>query len=180
MYRKRNPLIVVLSGKSKSGKNLVASYIKEYFGGPACIEVAYAYHIKDYLKRMNKYDEQNKENYRSLLQEFGADFLLKEIDPKFLINRVREDISVFSYHYDVIIVTDARLVPEIKMPKEEFKNVVTIRITSNRDNELSNEQQKHITETGLDNYSDFDYIIENNTSIEELKNKVIKIMNEVK
>ena len=180
MYKKMNPLIIILSGKARTGKNVVANIIEEYIGKEKCIQVSYAYHIKDYLKRMNKYDEQNKENYRSLLQEFGADFLLKEIDPKFLINRVREDISVFSYHYDVIIVTDARLVQEIKMPKEEFKNVVTIRITSNRDNELSNEQQKHITETGLDNYSDFDYIIENNTSIEELKNKVIKIMNEVK
>lgn len=180
MFKKRNPLIIVLSGKAKSGKNLVASYIKEYFKENNCIEVAYAYYIKDYLKRMKKYDEQDKEKYRSLLQEFGVEFLQKEIDPIFLINRVREDINVFSYYYDVIIVTDARLINEIKMPKEEFERVITIRITIDKDSPLTPSEQKHITETGLDDYLDFDYIIENNDSLEKLKNKVIKIMDEVK
>ena len=52
MYKKREPLIIILSGKAKSGKNIVADIINEHYKNS--IQVAYAYYIKDYLKRMNK------------------------------------------------------------------------------------------------------------------------------
>ena len=178
MYKKREPLIIILSGKAKAGKNIVADIIKEYFNNS--IQVAYAYYIKDYLKRMNKYNEQEKEQYRSLLQEFGIDFLSKYINPKFLINRVVEDIEVFSYFYDVIVITDARLIDEIEIPKQKFSNVITIRIERNNNNILTETEKKHITETGLDNYSNFDYIIENDSTIENLKNQTIDILKGVK
>lgn len=178
MYKKREPLIIILSGKAKAGKNIVADIIKEYFNNS--IQVAYAYYIKDYLKRMNKYNEQEKEQYRSLLQEFGIDFLSKYINPKFLINRAMEDIEVFSYFYDVIVITDARLIDEIEMPKQKFSNVITIRIENNKNNNLTETEKKHITETELDNYSNFDYIIENNSTIENLKNQTIDILKGVK
>lgn len=180
MYKKREPLIIILSGKAKSGKNLVANYIKEYYKENNCIEVAYAYYIKDYLKRMNKYNEQEKNKYRSLLQEFGVEFLSKQIDSKFLINRVMEDIEVFSYFYDVIVITDARLVEEIEIPKQKFSNVITIRIENNNNNNLTELEKNHITETGLDNYTGFDYILKNNSTIEDLKKQIIEILKGVK
>lgn len=180
MYKKREPLIIILSGKAKSGKNLVASYIKEYYKENKCIEVAYAYYIKDYLKRMNKYNEQEKNKYRSLLQEFGVEFLSKQINPKFLINRVMEDIEVFSYFYDVIVITDARLIEEIEIPKQKFLNIITIRIENNNNNNLNELEKNHITETGLDNYTGFDYIIENNSTIDDLKKQILEILKGVK
>jgi len=180
MYEKKSPVIFILSGKARSGKDLVANIIEEYFHNKRCIKVSYAYYIKDYLKRMNKYDENNKDVYRTLLQEFGFNFLRKHIDLNFLTHRVEEDIEVFSYFYDVIIITDARLISEIEMPKEKYKNVITIRITNNNDNNLTTEEKEHITETGLDSYSNFDYVINNNSTIEELKNNIIKIFKEVR
>ena len=178
MYKKRDPLIIILSGKAKSGKNVVADIINEYYKNS--IQVAYAYYIKDYLKRMNKYNEQEKAQYRSLLQEFGVEFLSKHINSKFLINRVMEDIEVFSYFYDVIVITDARLVDEIEMPKQKFSNVITIRIENNNNNNLSESEKNHITETGLDNYLGFDYILKNNSTIEDLKNQITEILKGVK
>ena len=136
MYQKKDPKIFILSGKAKSGKNLVGSIIEEYFGKEKCIQVAYAYHIKDYLIRMNRYEESEKAKYRSLLQEFGSDFLNKNINSKFLINRVLEDIEVFSYFYDIIVITDARLVDEIEIPKQKYENVVTIRISNDTENKI--------------------------------------------
>lgn len=180
MYEKKNPIIFILSGKAKSGKNEVANIIEKYFQEKNCMQVSYAYYIKDYLTRMGKYSESEKAKYRSLLQEFGVDFLAKKIDQKFLINRVIEDIEVFSYFYNVIIITDARLVDEIEIPKQKFQNVITIRISNNNQNDLTETERKHITETGLDTYSKFDYIIENNTTIEELKNKTIEILKGVR
>lgn len=180
MYKKKKPLIFVLSGKAKSGKNMVAHVIEEYYKKENCIQVAYAYYIKDYLKRMGKYDESKKAKYRSLLQEFGMDFLGKKIGTNFLIDRAMEDVEVFSYFYDVIIITDARLVAEIETPKQNFENVITIRILNNNQNDLTKKEKEHITETDLDLYTDFDYIIENNSTIDELKDKTIEILKGVR
>lgn len=176
MYQKKNVKIFVLSGKAKSGKNAVANIIEEYYKKENCIELSYAYYIKDYLTRMGKYNEMEKEKYRSLLQEFGVGFLGKQVDSKFLIHRLLEDIEVFSYFYDVIIITDARLVDEVEIPKQKFANVTTIRISNNNQNNLTDEERKHITETGLDGYTKFDYIIENDATIEVLKEKTIEIL----
>ena len=172
MYQKKNLKIFILSGKAASGKNVVANIIQEYFKKENCIQVSYAYYIKDYLTRMGKYNESEKSRYRSLLQEFGIDFLSKHIDSHFLIRRVLEDIEVFSYFYDVIIITDARLIDEVEIPKKHFQNVTTIRITNHTKNDLTEMEQKHITEVDLDLYEKFDYVIENNGSLEELQEKV--------
>lgn len=176
MYEKKNTKIYIVSGKAKSGKNAVANIIEEYYGKEKCIQISYAYYIKDYLSRMGKYQESEKAKYRSLLQEFGVEFLQKHIDSTFLIDRALQDIEVFSYFYDVIIITDARLIDEIEIPKQKFKNVITIRIINNNENDLSEQEKEHITETGLDTYTNFDYVIENHSSIEELKNKTIEIL----
>ena len=53
----------------------------------------------------------------------------------------------------------------------------TIRINrDNIDNNLTENQKNHITETDLDNYNNFDYIVDNNKDYDTLKNAVIKIM----
>ena len=176
MYQKKNPKIYILSGKAKSGKNLVGNIIEEYYGKENCIQIAYAYYIKDYLIRMGKYSEQEKSKFRTLLQEFGVDFLAKHIDSKFLIQRVLQDIEVFSYFYDVIVITDARFDYEIEIPKQYVEDVTTIRIINSDENNLTALEKKHITEVGLDAYPNFDYVIENNSNIQNLKDKTIEIL----
>ena len=46
-------------------------------------------------------------------------FIKNNIDDKLLINRILQDIEVFSYFYDIIIISDARLVDEIESIKEK-------------------------------------------------------------
>jgi len=156
-----NPKILILSGKAKSGKNLAANLIEEYYASKKCIQLSYAYYLKQYVKKITKWDGNENTKPRKLLQDLGIDLLKKQIDDKLLIRRICEDIKVYSYFYDIIIITDARLKDEIEIPLKMFKNVKTIRITrENFDNELSNEEKKHITETDLDNYDNFDYVID--------------------
>ena len=74
--------------------------------------------------------------------------------------RTIEDLKVYSYFYDVVTISDARLKPEVMMPKKEFDNVYVIKVVRpNFDNGLTKEQQNHITETDLDDYTDYDYEI---------------------
>lgn len=49
----------------------------------------------------------------------------------------------------------------------------------NYENNLNDTERKHITETALDNYDDYDYVLVNDGSIEELNEKVIKIIDGV-
>ena len=74
---------------------------------------------------------------------------------------------MYSYFYDIIIITDARLKEEIEIPKKSFSNVITIRIQNKEENNLTEKEKKHITETNLDTYKDFDYIISDKEKIEK-------------
>ena len=174
-YSNRNPKIFILSGKAKSGKNLIADFIEEYYSDKKCIQLSYAYYLKQYVKKITTWDGNEQNKPRDLLQSLGID-LIKKIDDKLLIRRVMEDVQVYSYFFDVIIITDARLIEEIETPKSLF-NCITIRINKD-DNNLTLEQKKHITETNLDDYRNFDYVI-NNNDISETKNQIINILKEV-
>lgn len=168
-YINKNPKIFILSGKAKSGKNYVADIISDYYKNS--IQISYAYYLKQYVKKINNWDGLEETKPRTLLQSLGID-LIKKIDKELLIRRVMEDIKVYSYFFDVIIVTDARLKEEIIIPKNLF-DCITIRING-KDNDLTLEQKNHITETDLDNYK-FDYVI-NNVDINKTKEEVLKLL----
>lgn len=168
-YINKNPKIFILSGKAKSGKNYVADIISDYYKNS--IQISYAYYLKQYVKKISNWDGLEETKPRTLLQSLGID-LIKKIDKELLIRRVMEDIKVYSYFFDVIIVTDARLKEEIIIPKNLF-DCITIRING-KDNHLTLEQKNHITETDLDNYK-FDYVI-NNVDINKTKEEVLKLL----
>ena len=172
-YINRNPKIFILSGKAKSGKNYVADIISDYYKNS--IQISYAYYLKQYVKKITKWDGREETKPRDLLQSLGID-LIKKIDKELLIRRVMEDIKVYSYFFDVIIVTDARLKEEIAIPKQLF-NCITIRINGS-DNNLTDKQKNHITEIDLDNYT-FDYVIDN-TNLNKTKEEILKILGGIK
>lgn len=177
-FIKRNSKIYLLSGKARSGKNEVAKIIEEYYKDKKCICLSYSYYLKDYVKRITDWDGSEATKPRDFLQQVGIELIKEQIDSQLLIRRLVEDIKVFSYFYDIIIITDARLVNEIEIPKATFENVTTIRVIRNKDNELTDNQKQHLTETDLDNYETFDYII-NNNSYDALKSEVYQILDEV-
>lgn len=178
-YINKNPKIFIISGKARSGKDEVAAIIKDYYQNKKCKKLSYAYYLKQYVKKITGWDGSEETKPRDLLQNMGTNFLAEKIDKHFLIKRMCEDINIYSYFYDVIIITDARLVDEIEIPKNKFSNVITIRVSRNFDNQLTKEQKDHITETGLDDYQRFDYIIDNNENYGELIDNVKNVLDEV-
>lgn len=174
----RNPKIFTISGKAGSGKNTISSIIKEFYGDSA-IEISFSYYIKDYAKRISNWDGSEDAKPRELLQQLGIELVRNKIDSKLFINRTLEDIKVLSYFYDVIIISGGRLVEEIETIKENFPNSISIGVTSNKGNNLTDSEKSHFTETALDNYNNYDYVINNNDSYEVLKNDVLNILKEV-
>ena len=96
--------------------------------------------------------------------------------PKIFINRMIEDIKVYNLYFDVVIIDDVRLPMEIEDLKNTFNNVYAMYVINQfAPSKLTLEEQMHITETALENYSNFDITIVND-NIERLDDRVIKFI----
>ena len=173
----RDPKIFMISGKAGTGKNTISNIIKEFYGDNA-IEISFSYYIKDYAKRVSNWDGSEETKPRELLQQLGVELVRNNIDPMLFINRTLEDIKVFSYFYDVIIISGGRLVEELETIKKYYPTAISIGVMSDSENNLTDEQKKHLTENSLNNYSNFDYIVYNNGTKDELEKKIIEIIGE--
>ena len=175
----KNPKIFIISGKAESGKDLVSDIICNLYKDKKCKKLAYAYYLKNYVKDITGWDGNEDNKPRDFLQTFGIDFIKNKINNDLLIRRMCEDIQIYSHFYDVLIITDARLIDEIEIIKNIYSNSLSIRIVSNVENNLTDKQKSHITETDLDNYNKFDYTIENNGIYDKLVNDIQNIIGEV-
>jgi hypothetical protein len=175
-----NPKIIILCGKAEVGKNKSASILSNMLKeqGKKAVIIAYASYLKEYAKNILSWDGNEDTKPRSFLQNLGIDIIKNKIDDKFLINRIIEDIKVYSFFYDVIIISDARMVEEITDIKDNFNNVIVVKIVG-KENSLTDEQKNHITEIALDNYEDYDFIINNTSDINNLSENLKKIVEEV-
>ena len=145
------------------------------------IKIAYASYLKMYAKNILNWDGNENNKPREFLQQLGVELIKNNIDSKMLINRIIEDIKVYSYFFDIAIITDARLDKEIISLKKAFRDVISINIERpNLVSELTGTEQAHVTETGLDNFNDYDYVIINDGSLEDLEKKVIEIGETIK
>lgn len=173
----RNPKIIILSGKAQSGKNECSNIIKNYYDrlGLRTIVISYAFYLKVYAKNVLGWDGNDSSKPRDFLQQVGVELIKNNINSNMLVDRVIDDIKVYSYFFDIIVISDARFVNEISSIKNNFSNVCVIHVLG-KDNSLSDKQRSHSTETGLDDYSDYDFIINNDGSKDELKKKVLEVV----
>jgi len=174
--------VLIISGKARSGKDTSSEIIEKYYDSNALkvIKLAYADYIKMYAKNISDWDGKDETKPRELLQYLGTELIREKIDKLFFINRMIEDVKVYSYFFDVIIISDARIPEEIDIIKNNFCTAISINIIRpGFVNELSSSEKKHITEIGLDNYNDYDIEIVNDSSIEDLNNKICNILRSV-
>lgn len=176
-FKKKNPKIYILSGKAESGKNEIAKIITEFYEQKSkkIITISYASYLKQYAKEIIKWDGNEKNKPREFLQQIGVELIKNNIKGNLLIERIIDDVKVYSYFFDIIIISDARFKEEIEEIKKLSNNVVVMNI-HRKNNSLTKQQQNHITETALDNYNKYDYKIENEDSKETLKRKIFNIL----
>lgn len=175
---KRNIKIIIISGKAKSGKNLIANIIKNNIYNKKTIILAYAFYLKEYAKNISSWDGNENNKPRTLLQELGIELIKNKIDENLLIRRMLEDIEIYSYFFDIVIISDARFANEINVIKDKYEDVITIHVDG-IENDLTDEQRSHITENALDNYDKYDYIIKNNGTKKDLEEKIDMIMGRI-
>lgn len=155
-----------MSGKARSGKGTAAEVILEKYNG---IPFAFADDIKKIAYKYFGWHGGKDELGRKLLQDIGT--AGRNYNRDIWADKTVDRIQEYSSDNQLAVVTDTRYPNEIQRVKHEFSDVVTIRIT--RD---SVEKLKHPSETALDQWTDWDYIVENNGSLEEFQRKILKII----
>ncbi len=159
--------IFLLAGKAGSGKDLLGSYMKnkyDFIGDNTCILHITA-PLYEYAKNYFSWDGNMQDKPREFLQEMGIEIIKKKLHKEtFLIDRLCEDIDILKHYFSVFIITDGRLKSEFNELRKRFPDIKIIYVKRNNyDNRLTNKEKKHITETDMENYKDYDYIIENTT-----------------
>ena len=171
--------IFVIGGCARSGKSTFGSFLKEElkdYGYKPCV-MQITSPLYGYARNYFDYDPNRDPKPREFLQKMGIEIIKEKLGKKdFLLNRLYEDVEILSNFFDAFIITDARLIEEILNIKNKYDDVVSIKLVrKDYDNELTEEEKKHITEKEIVMYDDFDYIIENK-GINSLKEAALEII----
>jgi phosphomevalonate kinase len=163
--------IIIFSGKQYSGKDTAGKILMEAM--PSYKRCAMGDVIKLEYGKLNgvSYEEieANKPKYRQGLIDLGN--WGRKQDKDYWLKKIIEQEGD-------IVVTDVRIKHEYELFKSH--GAISIRVEADRD--LREQRggklvgENDITEIGLDNITDWDYVINNNGSYEELVKQVEKII----
>lgn len=166
--------IIIFSGKQYAGKDTAAKIMLDKMPNYRRCAMGDIIKLTYGAQKGLTYDEieKNKAKYRSDLIVLGN--WGREQDPDYWLKKIIKQKGN-------IIVTDVRVPHEY----EVFKNAgaITIRVEATRETRAKRGQlvgENDITEVGLDNEKNWDYIIDNNSTYEHLKSQVEKIIDGIK
>lgn len=168
--------IFLVAGKAGSGKGEVAKLIKEYYIYKLenCVITEYSKYLKRFAQELTDWDGNPNTKPRKYLQELGDK--VRTINSKYFTNNMVNDLNIYEKLTNNVVVSDVRFPSEIEEVKLNFDNVYAIYVENQfGPSKLSLEEQSHITETALENYQEFDYVLAND-NIETLKDKVFKYL----
>lgn len=156
-------ILIGISGKKRSGKNTVASYIK-LLTNQTVEEFSFAQELKLELAKLLQVKltdiESNKELYRPLLQALG-EYKRKQFGDDIWINKCFR--KILCSNAEVCMITDVRYLNEALAIVQGGGMVV--RVNRNHSNDM------HQSEIDLD-FVEFKYTIDNNGTLDELMKKV--------
>lgn len=183
-FIKKTPKIILIAGRAESGKSTLAKNLKLAYESQnkKVILSPYSKYLKYYIEEITsqKIIEDNKP--RDMLQQISSKIIKGQLNKKsFFIDRQIEDINIYSYFADIIIIPDVRFPDEIHAIKENFKDVISIGIIrQNHVSLLTKEQLEDDTETALNNYHAYDFEIENteSTDLQKVAEELIKKLKE--
>lgn len=171
--------VILVSGKAQHGKDTAAQYIKAELEehGETVLIAHYADLVKYICKTFFGWDGSKDEYGRHILQYVGTD-VIRSRYPNYWVDFLSEILSIFSDEWDFVIIPDTRFPNEVSRMVEAGFDVTHIRVM--RDNfvsPLTEEQQKHLSETALDN-SNPDILLMNDGSLEHYEEIVRKSIKE--
>lgn len=172
--------VITISGHAQHGKDTAARMIEEELVTVHNKKVLIA-HYADLLKYICKtffgWDGRKDDNGREILQYVGTD-VIRNKSPDFWVNFIIEMLSLFGDEWDYVLIPDTRFPNEISRLKESGYDVVHIRIVRpDYDNGLTEEQQRHPSETALDGTKP-DVLVVNDGTLDDLRWMASKLIEE--
>lgn len=166
--------IIIFSGKQYSGKDTAAKIMLEQLTNYRRCAMGDIIKLTYGKEKGLTYEEieANKAQYRADLIALGN--WGRAQDPDYWLKKILEQNGN-------IIVTDVRVPHEYEI----FKNAgaIAIRVEASRETRLSRGElvgEDDVTEVGLDNIENWDYIVDNNSTYENLHNQVMQIIEQLK
>lgn len=173
--------VICISGKAQHGKDTVAGILEELLTdeGYSVLVAHYADLVKYVCKTFFGWNGVKDDYGRGLLQYVGTDIVRRQA-PDYWVGFMRDMLSFFRDEWDYVLIPDCRFPNELAYLTEAGLEVTHLRVVRpGFESPLSQEQQKHPSETALDGVRP-DYMIENSGSIDDLRAavKASKIMKE--
>lgn len=188
--------VILVSGKLQSGKNTFTDFLMEEIGKKHTIDYDYfAKPVKqecrevfktliDYLNKISKqynieelktidesWFEKKNEITRILLQTYGTEIFRNRVDSNWWAKKLKDKILTRTEDY--IVVSDVRFKSEIKILEEaehdELIDLFRVRIERSNCERDNNPIHTHESEIDLDDYKYWDYVIQNDTTLDALK-----------
>jgi len=191
-------MIISLSGKIGSGKDTVAKIIQD-------ITPTYEWKVKKFAGKLKEVatilsgveiekweDQEFKQSqmseewgmtYRDFLQKIGTEAMREGLHTNTWVSALFADYKIMLYPFNCTIdkhgelpnwiITDTRFPNEMEAVRNHVG--IAIKVVRESGNTIGT---THESETALDNYNDWDYVIENNGTIDDLKQKVYSILKE--
>lgn len=157
--------VIAISGHAKNGKDTVANIIENELemNGFRVQIIHYADLLKFICKRYLGWNGKKDEEGRTLLQEVGT-YGFRWHDPNFWVDFVATVLEVLGDRWDYVLIPDTRFPNEIDVLKEKGFDVTHLRVVrSDANTGLTEEQQKHESETALDDVEPDVYVLNNGT-----------------
>ena len=192
-------MIISISGRIGSGKDTVANIIEQVSPSNNWQIKKFAGKLKDIaelltgIPKIHFEDQEFKKTsmapewnmtYRDFLQRIGTEAMRNGLHENVWVNALFSDykattIAVGSNEFDITekdvlpnwLITDTRFPNELEAVKQH--NGITIKVIRDSGNTVGT---LHSSETALDHYTNWDYVINNNGSIEDLKAQIFSIL----
>lgn len=169
--------VICISGKAGHGKDTVANIINSAlsFIDKKVLVCHFADLVKYTCATFFGWNGKKDEAGRTLLQYVGTD-KVRAKNPDFWVSYIASVLKFFDGEWDCVVIPDCRFTNEYELLKECGFDVELWRVVRpDFDNGLTDKQKNHPSETELDDYN-YDAVIENNGSEDELITKVVDII----
>jgi hypothetical protein len=184
-------MIISITGKIGSGKDTIADIIMQYTPYHDWEIKKFAGKLKDIAEilsgvpKINFEDQEFKKQdmgpnwgmtYRDLLQKLGTEAMRNGLHKNVWVNALFSDYkgqqnADGSFSHPNWLITDTRFPNELEAAKTH--NGITIKVVRESGNTIGT---THASETALDDYTKWDYVVDNNGSLEDLKTQILSIL----
>ncbi len=187
MIENTQQIVIGISGKIGSGKNAVADLIQKH-SNIEFEQTAFAKKLKQVVALLCEIDYEDtlsQEAKNTFIPEYNSTIgnMYQVIGTSVMRDNYDKNVWVKALHLELknnygtnYLITDVRFKNEAESLLNINAGLIRVVRPNNKTAELSNRDLNHTSETDLDNFTEFNYIIMNDGSLKDLEIKVIDLL----